>query len=63
MKKFLKNLWANKVTVFCFICGLIMGNLGVKYFALVYENELMTNLLLKQEINDYIKGEDACSEN
>lgn len=66
MRKLLKNLWANKVIIFFFIGGLILGTWAGKYFTLVYENELMTNWLLKHEINDYVAnkiGENVCLEN
>lgn len=40
-------------TLFFILTGLIIGCYGAKYFNLHYENELMTNWLLKQEIKDY----------
>ena len=52
--KILKALWDAKVTIFFFIGGLFMGYLASEYFMLRYENELMTNWLLKHEINDYV---------
>lgn len=66
MRKLLKDLWEAKVIIICFIVGMIMGTFWVKYFALAYENELMTNWLLKHEIKDYVAdriGESICLEN
>ena len=40
-------------TLFFILSGLIVGCYGAKYFNLRYENELMTNWLLKHEIKDY----------
>lgn len=66
MRKLLKDIWEAKITIICFIAGMIMGTFGAKYFALAYENELMTNWLLKHEIKDYVAdriGESICLEN
>ena len=40
-------------TLFFILTGFIIGCYVGKYFNLRYENELMTNWLLKQEIKDY----------
>lgn len=42
--------------VIMFGAGLIIGVQGAKYFSLAYENELMTNWILKHEIKDYTQN-------
>lgn len=45
----IKKIW----TIICLGAGVICGVWGAKYFELRYENELMTNFILRQEIKEY----------
>lgn len=47
-----KKIWM----IFCIGSGLICGIYGAKYFNLRYENELMTNWILRHEIKDYVSN-------
>jgi hypothetical protein len=47
----IEKIW----TIICIIAGLICGIYASKYFELRYENELMTNFILRQEIREYRK--------
>lgn len=58
-----RELWQ---TILFLTLGLFLGIYSGKYAKIRYENELMTNWLLKHEINDYVAnkiGENVCLEN
>ncbi len=58
--KTLKTLWENKFTIICFIAGYVMGFCLFKFLFICYENEVLTNLILKTEVLEYINQETEC---
>ena len=55
--KILKAIWENKFTIFCFITGYFVGFILFKFWFVFYENEVLTNTLLKKELIDIYNQE------